>query len=57
MGKTYRVYCHKGYNRDSCVFRQQDPELICVQCSFARFIERQKQKTEEKSEVKQDEQR
>lgn len=39
-GKTYEIFCKRGLRRDTCRFRQQDPELVCAQCSFAGFIER-----------------
>ena len=42
MGKTYEIFCQRGLNKDDCRFKKQDSELICVQCSFAGFIERKK---------------
>ena len=40
MGKTYEIFCKRGLRKDTCRYRQQDPELVCPQCSFAGFIER-----------------
>ena len=40
MGKFYKVVCRQGLNRDTCRFRSQDPNLICVQCSYCGFMER-----------------
>jgi hypothetical protein len=42
-GITYEIICRKRLNRIECPFKKQDPELVCAQCSFAGFIERQKQ--------------
>ena len=39
-GKTYEIFCKRGFNRDNCKFRRQDKELHCSICSFAGFIER-----------------
>ena len=50
-GKTYVISCQRGMNRDNCKFMRQDSQLHCSICSFAAFIERKKQKTEQE-EVK-----
>lgn len=39
-GKTYEIFCRRGYNRETCKFRKQDKELHCSICSFAGFLER-----------------
>lgn len=39
-GKTYEIFCRRGYNRDTCKFMKQDKELHCSICSFAGFLER-----------------
>ena len=41
-GKTYEIICKRGLNRVECGYKKQDPDLHCAECSFARFIERQK---------------
>lgn len=40
-------------NRDNCKYRRQDKELHCSICSFAAFIERQKQTQETNKEDEQ----
>ena len=49
-GKTYEIICKRGLNRIECRFKKQDPELVCAQCSFAGFIERQKQEKQDEQQ-------
>ena len=52
-GKTYKILCQRGMNRDNCKFRKQDRELHCSICSFAAFVERLKQPKEQSQENEQ----
>ena len=46
-GQIFEIICKRGINRVECRFRQQDPELVCAQCSFAGFIERKKKEKQD----------
>lgn len=55
-GKTYEIICKRGLNRVECGYKKQDPDLHCAECSFARFIERQKkekQNGQQQSDIQQ----
>ena len=49
-GKTYEIICKRGLRKDTCRFRHQDSELVCANCSFAGFIERQKQEKQDEQQ-------
>jgi hypothetical protein len=57
MGRTFEIFCRRGFNRVTCKFKKQDPQLNCAICNFAGFNERISQQKEEKTEENKNEQR
>lgn len=56
-GKTFEIFCRRGFNRVTCKFKKQDPQLNCAICNFAGFNARIPQQKEEKTEENKNEQR
>lgn len=49
-GQIYEIICKRGLRKDTCRFRQQDPDLVCALCSFAGFVERKKKEKQDEQQ-------